>query len=198
MEHLDVLIVGAGLSGIGAAHYIKTECPWAEFSVFESRDAIGGTWDIFRYPGIRSDSDMYTLGFSFRPWAGPKTIADGPSILQYIRDTAAEDGTDAKIRFNHRVVGADWSTEEACWHVTAELSRRRIPVGNLVAEHLHGDLRREEAFQSSLEAALEDVVQRAAAAGADEDFVDGVHGVARGAGGRACARYPSTRQNSMA
>ena len=120
MEHLDVLIVGAGLSGIGAAHYIQTECPWAAFALFESRDAIGGTWDLFRYPGIRSDSDMYTLGFSFRPWPGPKTIADGPSILQYIRDTAAEDGTDAKIRFNHRVIGADWSTEEALWHVTAE------------------------------------------------------------------------------
>jgi cation diffusion facilitator CzcD-associated flavoprotein CzcO/NAD(P)-dependent dehydrogenase (short-subunit alcohol dehydrogenase family) len=120
VEHLDVLIVGAGLSGIGAAHYIQTECPWAEFSVFESRDAIGGTWDLFRYPGIRSDSDMYTLGFSFRPWTGAKTIADGPSILQYIRDTAAEDGTDDKIRFHHRVVGADWSSEDARWHVTAE------------------------------------------------------------------------------
>ena len=119
-EHLDVLIVGAGLSGIGAAHAISTACPWATFAVFEARDTIGGTWDLFRYPGIRSDSDMYTLGYSFRPWDGEKSIADGASILRYIRDTAAADGTDARIRFHHRVVAAAWSTDEARWHVTAE------------------------------------------------------------------------------
>jgi monooxygenase len=118
--YLDVLVVGAGLSGIGAGAYLQTRCPWASYAVFEARDAIGGTWDLFRYPGIRSDSDMHTLGYSFRPWDGEKSIADGASILQYIKDTAAETGVDAHIRFGHRVVAADWSTEGACWHVTAE------------------------------------------------------------------------------
>ena len=105
MEHLDVLIVGAGLSGIGAAHHLQTECPWASYAIFEARDAIGGTWDLFRYPGIRSDSDMYTLGYSV-PARGPASsaIADGGSILQYIEDTAAEDGHRRPIRFHHRIV----------------------------------------------------------------------------------------------
>jgi monooxygenase len=120
MEHLDVLVVGAGLSGIGAGHYIQTECPWARYAVFEARDAIGGTWDLFRYPGIRSDSDMFTLGYSFRPWDGEKTIADGASILRYIEETAAESGIDQHIRFNHRIVRADWSSDDGMWHVTAE------------------------------------------------------------------------------
>ena len=119
-EHLDVLVVGAGLSGIGAAHHLQAECPWASYAVFEARGAIGGTWDLFRYPGIRSDSDMYTLGYSFRPWEGEKAIADGASILQYIRDTAAEEGIDQHIRFHHRIVRAEWSTAMARWHVTAE------------------------------------------------------------------------------
>jgi monooxygenase len=120
VEHLDVLIVGAGLSGVGAAHYVQAECPWASFAIFEARHSIGGTWDLFRYPGIRSDSDMFTLGYAFRPWDGRRTIADGASILQYIKDTAAEDGTDARIRFDHRIVAADWSSDEARWHVTAQ------------------------------------------------------------------------------
>jgi cation diffusion facilitator CzcD-associated flavoprotein CzcO len=120
MEHLDVLIVGAGLSGIGAGHYVQTECPWASYAIFEARDAIGGTWDLFRYPGVRSDSDMFTLGYSFRPWDGEKTIADGASILQYIKDTAAEEGIDEHIRFRHRIIAADWSTPDGVWHVTAE------------------------------------------------------------------------------
>ena len=119
-EHLDVLVVGAGLSGIGAGHYLQAECPWASYAIFEARDAIGGTWDLFRYPGIRSDSDMYTLGYSFRPWQGDKAIADGASILEYIRETARVEGIEAKIRFNHRVIAADWSTEDARWHITAE------------------------------------------------------------------------------
>jgi monooxygenase len=119
MEYLDVLVVGAGLSGIGAGHYIQTKCSWASYAIFEARDAIGGTWDLFRYPGIRSDSDMYTLGYSFRPWDGEKAIADGASILQYIKDTAAESGIDEHIRFNHRIVSADWSTADARWHITA-------------------------------------------------------------------------------
>ncbi|MEQ1785693.1 MAG: NAD(P)/FAD-dependent oxidoreductase [Acidimicrobiales bacterium] len=128
VEHLDVLIVGAGLSGIGAGHYVQTKCPWASYAIFEARDAIGGTWDLFRYPGIRSDSDMFTLGYSFRPWDGAKTIADGASILQYIKDTAAESGIDEHIRFHHRIVRADWSTAEGRWHLTAE----RTDTGELV------------------------------------------------------------------
>jgi cation diffusion facilitator CzcD-associated flavoprotein CzcO len=119
-EHLDVLIVGAGLSGIGAGHYVQTECPWATYAIFEARDAIGGTWDLFRYPGIRSDSDMFTLGYSFRPWPGEKSIADGASILQYIKDTASDAGIDEHIRFHHRIVRADWSTDDARWNITAE------------------------------------------------------------------------------
>ncbi|HEX3796663.1 MAG TPA: NAD(P)/FAD-dependent oxidoreductase [Acidimicrobiales bacterium] len=119
-EHLDVLIVGAGLSGVGAAHYLQTECSWASYAIFESRDAIGGTWDLFRYPGIRSDSDMYTLGYSFRPWDGEKAIADGDSILQYIKDTATDAGIDKHIRFHHRITAANWSSEDAKWNVTAE------------------------------------------------------------------------------
>jgi monooxygenase len=128
VEHLDVLVVGAGLSGIGAAHYVQSECPWASYAVFEARAAIGGTWDLFRYPGIRSDSDMYTLGYAFRPWDGEKAIADGASILQYIKDTAAESGIDQHIRFHHRITAADWSTDDGCWHVTAE----RTDTGEVV------------------------------------------------------------------
>jgi monooxygenase len=119
-EHLDVLVVGAGIAGIGAGHFIQTECPWATYAIFEARASMGGTWDLFRYPGIRSDSDMFTLGYSFRPWDGKKAIADGGSILQYIKDTAAEEGIDEHIRFQHRVLAVDWSTPDACWHVTAE------------------------------------------------------------------------------
>ena len=120
VEHLDVLIVGAGLSGIGAGHYVQTECPWASYAIFEARDAIGGTWDLFRYPGIRSDSDMFTLGYAFRPWKGEKSIADGESILEYIKETARVEGIDEHIRFSHRIVRADWSTADARWNVTAE------------------------------------------------------------------------------
>lgn len=120
MEHLDVLVAGAGLSGVGAGHYLQSKCPWATYAIFEARGAIGGTWDLFRYPGIRSDSDMFTLGYSFRPWEGEKSIADGESILRYIKDTAAEGGIDTRIRFHHRVTDAAWSTEDACWRVTVQ------------------------------------------------------------------------------
>jgi cation diffusion facilitator CzcD-associated flavoprotein CzcO len=118
-EHVDVLIVGAGLSGIGAAHEIQEHCPGKSFALLEAREVIGGTWDLFRYPGIRSDSDMYTLGYRFRPWTGAKSLADGPSILKYIQDTATEAGIDKKIRFNHKVVRAEWSTEAGRWTVDA-------------------------------------------------------------------------------
>jgi cation diffusion facilitator CzcD-associated flavoprotein CzcO len=120
VEHLDVLVVGAGLSGIGAGHHLQTACPWADYAIFEARDAIGGTWDLFRYPGVRSDSDMFTLGYPFRPWDSDVTIADGDSIRDYIVDTAREEGIDSRIRFGHRVLSADWSTEESRWYVTAE------------------------------------------------------------------------------
>ena len=120
IEHLDAVVVGAGLSGIGAGHYIQTECPWAKYAIFEARDAIGGTWDLFRYPGVRSDSDMFTLGYSFRPWSRSEAIAEGDKILDYIKETAAEEGIDKHIRFNHRIVAANWSSDDARWHVTAE------------------------------------------------------------------------------
>jgi len=118
-ERFDVLIVGAGLSGIGAAYHLQAECPSKTFTILESRNAIGGTWDLFRYPGVRSDSDMYTLGYRFRPWRGAKAIADGPDILNYLRETAHEYGIDRKIRFGHQVTRASWSSEEAAWTVEA-------------------------------------------------------------------------------
>jgi cation diffusion facilitator CzcD-associated flavoprotein CzcO len=124
-EHVDVLIVGAGLSGIGAAWHLQHRCPGKTYAILEGREAIGGTWDLFRYPGIRSDSDMYTLGYSFRPWKEAKAIADGPSILKYVRATASEAGIDKHIRFRHRVVRADWSSQDARWTVTAETAANR-------------------------------------------------------------------------
>lgn len=117
MEQIDVLIVGAGLSGIAAAYYLQTRCPDKAYAILEGRAASGGTWDLFRYPGVRSDSDMYTLGYSFRPWKAAKAIADGPSILTYVRETAAAYGIDKKIRFHHRVRRAEWSTPDARWTV---------------------------------------------------------------------------------
>lgn len=119
IEHVDVLIVGAGISGICTAYYLQTRCPQKSFLLLEGREAIGGTWDLFRYPGVRSDSDMHTLGYSFRPWQDTKMIADGPSILRYIRETAAMFGIDQQIRFNHRVQRATWSSAEARWTVEA-------------------------------------------------------------------------------
>ncbi len=118
-EHTDVLIVGAGLSGIGAAHHLQDRFPARSYLILEAREAIGGTWDLFRYPGVRSDSDMYTLGYRFRPWPERKAIADGPDILRYIQDTAAAAGIDRRIRFGHRVVSASWSSREARWTVEA-------------------------------------------------------------------------------
>ena len=122
VEHLDVLIVGAGLSGIGAGYHLQARCRGMSYAIFEARSTLGGTWDLFRYPGIRSDSDMYTLGYSFRPWAEAKSIADGASILNYVRETAEEFGIDRRIRFNHRVKRASWSSSEARWTIEVERS----------------------------------------------------------------------------
>ncbi len=119
-EEFDVLIVGAGLSGIGAAWHLQTARADARYAILEARDAIGGTWDLFRYPGIRSDSDMFTLGYAFRPWREQKAIADGPSILSYVRDTAREGGIDRHIRFRHKVTHAAFSSATGRWTVTAD------------------------------------------------------------------------------
>jgi monooxygenase len=124
-EHVDVLIVGAGLSGIGAAHHLQRAFPSRKYLILESRDASGGTWDLFRYPGVRSDSDMQTLGYRFRPWTGAKALADGPSILRYVRDTAREAGIDEHIRYGYRVTRASWSSAETRW--TVEATRTRPP-----------------------------------------------------------------------
>ncbi len=118
-EHVDVLIVGAGLSGIGSAWHLKDKCPGKTFAILEGRQAIGGTWDLFRYPGIRSDSDMYTLGYNFKPWRSTQIIADGDKIRGYIQETARENGIDQHIRFGHQVTAADWSSETATWTVEA-------------------------------------------------------------------------------
>jgi len=120
IEHLDVLVVGAGLSGIGAACHLEMKCPGKTYAVLEARDDLGGTWDLFRYPGIRSDSDMFTLGYAFRPWKEAKAIADGSSILAYVRETAQAYGVQEKIRYGHRVVRAEWSTTDAQWTVEIE------------------------------------------------------------------------------
>ncbi|HVY95333.1 MAG TPA: NAD(P)/FAD-dependent oxidoreductase [Solirubrobacterales bacterium] len=120
-EHLDVLIVGAGLAGIGAACHLRRACPEKSYAILEARDAIGGTWDQFRYPGVRSDTDMHTLGYRFRPWAGDgPAIADGPSILRYIEQTAREEGVADRVRLGHRVVRAEWSRRRCRWQVEVE------------------------------------------------------------------------------
>ncbi|MFY1682561.1 flavin-containing monooxygenase [Micromonospora sp. WMMD730] len=116
-DHVDVLIVGAGLSGVGAACHLRRTCPDTTYAVVEARDAIGGTWDLFRYPGIRSDSDMFTLGYVFRPWTAPQAIADGDTILRYVRETAREYGVEEHIRFRHRVRRAEWDSTTARWTV---------------------------------------------------------------------------------
>jgi monooxygenase len=116
--HVDVLVIGAGLSGIGAAYRLQTECPDRTYAIVEARDDLGGTWDLFRYPGVRSDSDMYTLGYPFKPWRDATSIAAGSAILEYIRETAVENGIDTEIIFGTKVMAADWSTSDQVWTVT--------------------------------------------------------------------------------
>jgi monooxygenase len=118
--HVDVAVIGAGLSGVGAGYRLQTHCPDRSYLILEKRESLGGTWDLFRYPGIRSDSDMFTLGYSFKPWRAAKPIADGPSILRYIRETAAEFGIDEHIRYGTEVVAADWSTHDQRWTLTVD------------------------------------------------------------------------------
>ena len=120
-NHFDVVIIGAGISGISAAYHLQTECPNRTFAILEGRDSIGGTWDLFKYPGIRSDSDMYTLGFSFRPWTDPKAIADGPSILKYLNDSVADYKLEPHIHFKTKVVSANWSSEQSHWQIETQL-----------------------------------------------------------------------------
>ena len=136
MEHLDVLVVGAGISGIGMGYYLQSRVPGRTYAIFEGRDAIGGTWDLFRYPGVRSDSDMYTLGFSFRPWKEAKAIADGPSILNYLRETAKDHGIDRHIRFRHKVKSAAWNLATSRWTVTFEQGPEAAP-GQITCNFLH-------------------------------------------------------------
>ena len=119
-EHFDVLVIGAGLSGIGAGYHLQAEAPGKTYAILEARSSIGGTWDLFRYPGIRSDSDMHTLGYPFRPWSEPKALADGPSIRRYVIETAQEYGIDKHIRFEHKVLAANWSSRQHRWTVDVE------------------------------------------------------------------------------
>jgi monooxygenase len=127
-QHFDVLIVGAGISGIGAGCHLQQRAANKSYVILEGREDLGGTWDLFRYPGIRSDSDMYTLGYSFRPWTHPKAIADGPAILDYLRDTARTYGIDRHIRFRHQAKRASWSTQDARWTVEVERGPQHEPV----------------------------------------------------------------------
>ena len=128
VDHVDVLIVGAGLSGIGAAWHLQKHCPAKSYAIVEQRETSGGTWDLFRYPGVRSDSDMYTLGYRFRPWKDEKAIADGPVILKYIREVASDHGIERRIRYSHRVVRASWSTPDARWTVELEKGPDKQPI----------------------------------------------------------------------
>ena len=134
-ETVDVLIVGAGISGIGAAVHFSKRCPGKSVAIVEARDNIGGTWDLFKYPGIRSDSDMYTLGYNFKPWTARKAIADAPSIMAYLNETVDEYGLRDKIRFNHKVTKASWSSEKALW--TVELDHGPSGSSTIKCNFLH-------------------------------------------------------------
>jgi monooxygenase len=127
-EHVDVLIIGAGISGIGAAYYLQRDQPQRSYAILEARAATGGTWDLFKYPGIRSDSDLHTFGYDFKPWKSDHSLADGPDILAYIRETAAENGIDAHIRTGHRVISANFDSETTTWTTTVERGEETIQI----------------------------------------------------------------------
>ena len=120
VDRVDVLIIGAGISGIGAAHYLRSEQPSKTFTIVEARGAAGGTWDLFRYPGIRSDSDLHTFGYEFKPWTDKQAIADAPRILDYLHETIEDNDLAGHIRYHHKVVSAAWSSDEARWLVDIE------------------------------------------------------------------------------
>jgi monooxygenase len=149
-EHVDVIIVGAGLSGIGAAYRLQEQCPGKSYAILEARSAVGGTWDLFRYPGIRSDSDMYTLSFPFRPWTNPKAIADGDDIRTYIEEAAEEFGIEQNIRFGHRVLSASWSSEAARWTVTSQVGERTVVQTASFVYLCSGYYSYDEAYQPDL------------------------------------------------
>ena len=128
-NHFDVIVIGAGISGIGAGYHLQTKCPEKSYAILEGRDTIGGTWDLFKYPGIRSDSDMYTLGFSFFPWKEKEAIADGPSILKYLDETSKKFNIDKKIKFNHYVKDASWCSEKSMW--TLEVEDKDITIAKV-------------------------------------------------------------------
>lgn len=148
---LDVLIVGAGLSGIGAAWHLQQRCPGKTYAILEARDAIGGTWDLFRYPGVRSDSDMYTLGYGFQPWTAGKAIADGPSIRNYIAETARESGIGRHIRFGHKVVAMHWSSQDACWRVEVDRAGTREVLRARFVSMCSGYYSYDEAYRPTFE-----------------------------------------------
>ena len=135
-NYVDVIVIGAGISGIGAGYHMQTMCPDRTYTILEGRQDLGGTWDLFRYPGVRSDSDMHTLGFSWSPWTDPKSIADGPSILKYVRETAAKFGIDKKIRYGHQITNARWSSADSTWTVTGVQTG---PDGTTTPVELHSN-----------------------------------------------------------
>lgn len=147
VEHLDVVVVGGGLSGISAGYRLQTECPRHSFAILEARQALGGTWDLFRYPGVRSDSDMATLGFPFEPWRGEKAIVEGGDIRDYIEGTARKYGLDKKVRFGHRLLAADWSSSDKRWNLkvqvgeeTRQMSCGFLYMGSGYYRYAHGYL----------------------------------------------------------
>ena len=125
---LDIIIIGAGISGINAGYRIQTELPGRSYTILESRDTIGGTWDLFRYPGIRSDAELYTFGFQWKAWTGAKSISDGESILTYIKDAVRENGIDRHIRFGNKLLAADWSSLERKWILTVDVGGRMMEM----------------------------------------------------------------------